>query len=184
MLKRDKDPITGLPIEPTKAEAGQATLTERADAAERDSFEETLAKGTAAQRPTEEPRILNDKQAKLEYRQSEAGRGVYTAKAQAEQQYANKERSIREQIRRAATPEERDKLNDELVANSRNRSKMLSDFNLAVKEGAALTKQNAASGIKQYAEGVTTAQTQQVADVAGPAVTTSEGATMLVRCYN
>ena len=176
--ERDKDPITGLPIEPTKAEAGQATLTERADAAERDSFEETLAKGTAAQRPTEEPRILNDKQAKLEYRQSEAGRGVYTAKAQAEQQYANKERSIREQIRRAATPEERDKLNDELVANSRNRSKMLSDFNLAVKEGAALTKQNAASGIKQYAEGVTTAQTQQVADVAGPAVTTSEGVTI------
>ena len=167
-----------MPIEPTKAEAGQATLTERADAAERDSFEETLAKGTAAQRPTEEPRILNDKQAKLEYRQSEAGRGVYTAKAQAEQQYANKERSIREQIRRAATPEERDKLNDELVANSRNRSKMLSDFNLAVKEGAALTKQNAASGIKQYAEGVTTAQTQQVADVAGPAVTTSEGVTI------
>ena len=144
------------------------TMTERAVAAERDTFQETLAKGTAAQRPTEEPRILNDKQAKLEYRQSEAGRGVYTAKAQAEQQYANKERSIREQIRRAATPEERDKLNDELVANSRNRSKMLSDFNLAVKEGAALTKQNAASGIKQYAEGVTTAQTQQVADVAGP----------------
>ena len=55
---------------------------------------------------------------------------------------------------------------------------MLSDFNLAVKEGAALTKQNAASGIKQYAEGVTTGRTQQVADVAGPAVTTSEGVTI------
>ena len=149
-----------MPVDITKAEAGAATLTDAAKAAERDSFEETLAKGTAAQRPTEEPRVLSDKQAKVEYSQSEAGRGVYTAKAQAEQQYANKERSIREQIRDADTPEERSKLNSELVANSRNRSKMLSDFNLAVKEGAALTKQNAASGIKQYAEGVTTAQTQ------------------------
>ena len=35
----------------TKAEAAQASLTERAKAAARDSFEETLAKGTAAQRP-------------------------------------------------------------------------------------------------------------------------------------
>ncbi len=165
-----------------EATATGPTMTERAVAAERDTFQETLAKGTAAQRPTEEVRILSNEEAETEYKQSETGKNLYAVQAQEEQKYNDAEVSIRaemdEAIANGEPPSVTRAISAKLNANLQNKLKMQEDFQLAVKEGIALTKQNAASGMKQYAEGVTTAQTQQVADVAGPAVMTSEGVTI------
>ena len=161
-----------------EATAEGPTMTERAKAAERDAFQESLAKGVAAQRPSDEVRILSEKQGRQEFLQSPEGKertSVYRAED---------ERLYQEILRlnatypKAKTREERASIQEQTRVLKEKRISNTDSYNADTNAQIARIIEQAASGTKEYADGVTTAARTTVDDVIGPVAEDREAITI------